>query len=102
MTDNPKLRSNRINLEHSPQYLFCHDEGTCLGRYCTVHNRSDHPMRDFPQNWRWDRNLMERVCPHGIGHPDPDEIYLSRDGRDIHGCCGICCIGSYPAVRIQD
>lgn len=31
--------------------------------------------------------MMERMCPHGIGHPDPDEITLDV----VHGCDG-CCI----------
>lgn len=38
---------------------------------------------------------MERICPHGIGHPDPDEINLDENGRSVHGCCGICCVGAY-------
>ena len=37
---------------------------------------------------------MERICDHGIGHPDPDEFRI-RNGEDdgIHGCDG-CCSGS--------
>jgi hypothetical protein len=47
-------------------------------------------MRAFPQLWRGDKNMMERICSHGIGHPDPDEINLDKNGRGIHGCDGCC------------
>ena len=44
-------------------------------------------MRDWPQHFRDDRGIMERICPHGVGHPDPDD-YLAGDG--MHGCDGCC------------
>lgn len=34
---------------------------------------------------------MERICPHGVGHPDPDCMYAKRD--TVHGCDG-CCLES--------
>jgi len=63
-----------------------HSEEQCKGQPCTIHNRSDHNMRHFPQHWRSDRRIMERICPHGVGHPDPDEI----DPDTTHGCDGCC------------
>jgi len=63
-----------------------HDPAQCAGRPCAVHNPSAHHMRDWPQRWRGDRQMIERLCPCGIGHPDPDD--LNADG--IHGCCGHC------------
>jgi hypothetical protein len=46
-------------------------------------------MRDLPQHYRDDTGLMERTCPHGIGHPDPDGAgspgYIGEHGCD--GCC---------------
>jgi hypothetical protein len=76
-----------------------HDEEDCKNGYCPIHNPSDHPMKKFPTNWRHDRGIMERMCPHGVGHPDPDDIRIQL-GRDkgIHGCDG-CCAGSYTAVQ---
>lgn len=71
-----------------------HDPAACEGRGCCIHHPSDHHMVKWPQNWRDDRGLMERVCPHGIGHPDPDElaykvsIGLRHEG--VHGCDGCC------------
>jgi len=63
-------------------------------RACPIHNLSDHPMRAFPQNFRPDNGLMERVCPHGIGHPDPDSLpFFEEKGiahMGVHGCDGCC------------
>jgi hypothetical protein len=63
-----------------------HDPTTCDGQPCCIHNPSDHHMRTWPQNWRSDRRLMERMCPHGIGHPDPDDLNPNK----VHGCDGCC------------
>lgn len=63
-----------------------HKPDQCLNQYCTIHNFSDHHMVDWPQNWRSDKHMMERICPHGIGHPDPDDINPDKS----HGCDGCC------------
>jgi hypothetical protein len=63
-----------------------------LENSCCIHRRTNHHMRSWPQHWRDDRQIMERLCPaHGVGHPDPDDlkIQLGLDGGD-HGCCGCC------------
>jgi hypothetical protein len=70
-----------------------HEEGQCAGDYCTIHKNSEHRMRDFKQLWRDDRAIMERVCEHGVGHPDPDEIKLRGEhgkAEAVHGCDGCC------------
>lgn len=90
-------RTRLARLEHTGDLLTnTHPYGSCAGEYCTIHHRSDHVMRAFPQQWRSDRMVMERVCPHGVGHPDPDDISLA--GPDaaayaVHGCDG-CCAGA--------
>jgi hypothetical protein len=70
-----------------------HGVDLCVGRPCTIHNPSDHHMRSFPTHWR-DGGIfdikpphMERICPHGVGHPDPDGV---AKGVDVHGCDGCC------------
>lgn len=90
-----------VQLEHSEVVLTkVHEATDCIGPVCSLHNRSDHPMRNFPQHWRSDRFMMERICPHGIGHPDPDDpkISMAPQGEKnyelMHGCDG-CCDGSY-------
>ncbi|WP_125078773.1 hypothetical protein [Mycobacterium sp. P7213] len=92
-----------------------HPMDNCAGRRCVVHNPSDHHMRDWPLVWRNDRGIFERRCPHGIGHPDPDQFEFwaqarkrwrpalsadvidgpyppqnPYDGIGIHGCDGCC------------
>ena len=78
-------------LEHSSISLRTHEEDQCAGESCTIHNRSDHHMRHFPQFYHFGRSIMERKCTHGIGHPDPDEIKIINgmdDGKhDCDGCC---------------
>jgi hypothetical protein len=72
-----------------------HPPERCVGRPCVVHHPSDHHMRGWSLNWRGDSRLMERMCPHGIGHPDPDDMtYQASIGQQncigIHGCDGCC------------
>lgn len=91
-----------------------HSPDVCKGEACVIHNPSDHPMKDFPTHWRPKIEsyeigypLMERICPHGIGHPDPDHITWVRkvrgdksaEGDASHGCDG-CCTGEGPAVEM--
>lgn len=78
------------------QRIYGHTIGVCAGDPCPLHNPSDHHMLRWKQNWRWLppfdlRGIMERVCEHGIGHPDPDD-YKIRNGFDagFHGCDGCC------------
>jgi hypothetical protein len=69
--------------------LNVHEEDKCKEKHCVIHNPSDHVLRDAPTHWREDRRIMERMCEHGIGHPDPDNINM-RDVDWIHGCDGCC------------
>jgi hypothetical protein len=70
---------------------YVHRPDTCKGPNCVIHNPSDHPLRQFPLHWRGDIGLMERICTHGVGHPDPDHLaWDPREGMGIHGCCGCC------------
>jgi len=90
------------------QIVHVHPASDCEGDYCVIHNPSDHCMKDFPTHWRQDRGLMERICPHGIGHPDPDDLDFKKRmaekfGRDashegVHGCDG-CCSGKRFSER---
>lgn len=80
------------------QKMYTHSPDLCRGEVCCIHNRTQHHMREWPQNWRQDRQLMERICPHGVGHPDPDHLtYLERtfgvERRNLeasHRCDGCC------------
>lgn len=77
--------------------LRVHEATACAGRHCAIHNPSDHGMRDWPTHWRDDIQLMERLCEHGVGHPDPDDVaYKESIGAkypySIHGCDGCCSV----------
>lgn len=84
-----------------------HDPEECQGRGCAIHHPSDHHMVTWRLNWRGRDPLsikpphFERICPHGIGHPDPDSsAYLASIGADVgvHGCDG-CCAPAPPLPK---
>ena len=78
--------------------LRTHTKEKCQGRGipCCIHSPSAHHMREWEMNWRSDTGVMERFCPHGIGHPDPDHMAYVRslgqglEWQGIHGCDGCC------------
>lgn len=76
------------------QHITVHSAEDCRGPFCVIHNPSNHFMREFKTHWRNDRMLMERICPHGVGHPDPDHLAFlpasKRQMESIHGCDGCC------------
>jgi hypothetical protein len=76
---------NRVVLEGGEVILNVHPKYRCKGT-CCIHRRTNHHMRSFPQHFREDRGFMERTCPHGVGHPDPDDPFADP----IHGCDGCC------------
>ena len=86
LENNPPL----WNPVDSSRLLTVHDPEKCAGKPCCVHNPSDHHMKDWPQNYLDDTGVTERICPHGIGHPDPDQPWPKDDYRWIHGCDGCC------------
>lgn len=79
-------------------FLRAHKRENCAND-CPLHGPSRHHMIPWPLHWRDDRGIFERICPHGIGHPDPDTMaYIEKTkGRSVyedelvHGCDG-CCI----------
>ena len=74
-----------------------HARDKCAGEHCAFHNPSDHKMVSWKKVIR-ESTLVERICPHGIGHPDPDSLaYLKRSESEenrgalgVHGCDGCC------------
>jgi len=71
-----------------------HSQRECQGRACVIHNPSEHHMRDWPLIWRNDRGIFERICTHGVGHPDPDQrtywCIQNTPWEGVHGC-DFCC-----------
>jgi len=71
-----------------------HKNKDCVG-FCAIHHPSNHHMKNWKFVVRFDRGgLIERICKHGIGHPDPDSLtYLEGIGssdKGVHGCDGCC------------
>jgi hypothetical protein len=82
-----------VTLESGQTLVNVHEEGTCWVDPCCIHTPSNHSMSAFPRLWRDDwGGMMERTCPHGIGHPDPDWLAGKnpKDRFDVHGCDGCC------------
>ena len=79
-----------------PKHLKTHPPEACTGTTCCIHNPSEHKMREWPLNWRSDMGVMERICEHGVGHPDPDHMHYVRgldvglEHQALHGCDGCC------------
>jgi hypothetical protein len=92
--------TNDLIFLHNGRVLETHAESSCLGEFCCIHNPSEHPLDTAPLNWRSDLRLMERICEHGVGHPDPDDLAFKREhlpadiyekyGFELHGCDGCC------------
>lgn len=65
---------------------------------CIFHSPTAHKMSEWPYNLR-ETGLVERMCAHGVGHPDPDSAAFMDDFYGIkkreygymrHGCDGCC------------
>lgn len=100
MDSDPVFASNDAIFLADGTLLKTHHDSMCSGHHCSIHNPSDHPLRDAPLNWRDDYYLMERICPHGIGHPDPDDLAHKKrvmtsgeydnHAFGVHGCDRCC------------
>ncbi len=90
VSDSPKGETLGVFRSHGPS--------DCLGDHpCAIHNTaSDHPLSEAPMFWREDIGLLERICGHGVGHPDFDSskwlASVGQDPRDSHGCDGCCAL----------
>lgn len=88
-----ELESGDVALVENGFLSRVHSASKCAGENCWVHNPSPTHMATWPINWRDDNRTAERLCEHGVGHPDLDDVtYNARLGRDttIHGCDGCC------------
>lgn len=79
-----------VALEHSEVNSSVHSESVCNGTPCPVHHKTDHHMRGMVQSLRPDTGVIERICEHGVGHPDPDSWSYLETWQLVHGCDGCC------------
>lgn len=78
----------KSQLENTDTLIVAHE--LCTG-VCSLHNRTNHHMRSWPQNYRYDVGMMERICEHGIGHYDPDDYKIVHSiEAGWHSCDGCC------------
>lgn len=118
--ESKKVRKNGEGLRaaNKPEYVTgtgqklwrVHLKQDCMHRICDIHNPPQGlPESDWPTHWRADRGLMERICPHGIGHPtkahmeflkEMDAVRGTENAKweGIHGCDG-CCGGNYDTGK---
>jgi len=81
-----------------PGVLVTHDSTECALEFCCIHHPSGHALASAPLRWRNDLQLMERVCVHGIGHPDIDSLVyvnaiygeMAAAYVSVHSCDGCC------------
>lgn len=81
-------------LLESGQELKHHQLEMCSGN-CCLHGTSTYASCRMPRQWRHDKQIIEHVCPHGVGHPCYAGIeYANAMGENIgggvHGCDGCC------------
>jgi hypothetical protein len=82
--------------EYIGELQYVHSPSACSGaRGCAIHNRpSEHPLKNAPMLWRNDRGILERICQHGVGHPDHDSakylVSIGQESQNIHNCDGCC------------
>lgn len=90
------FNGRRLKAVDIGEVFVTHPVSDCTGRRCCIHYPSEHPLWRAPLHWRSDRQIMERICTHGIGHPDPDDMdYRSSIeefglAEGVHGCDGCC------------
>jgi len=79
--------------------LRTHGSYQCAGDHCTIHNPSMHALAHLPQHWG--AGYVERVCPHGVGFIDPDEVRLPETWVRMCQECGISQDAKEGVVRRQ-
>lgn len=86
--------------------ISIHNPTQCAGRPCVFHNPSDHALSKAKVSYNESLHRVERVCSHGIHHPDVDEVVKVYDGFGEtealkfakHNDCDGCCLGGYARL----
>jgi len=66
-----------------------HAADSCIGT-CPFHKPTEHSMSDWPSTFNWDMMRLDRVCEHGLHHPDPDTPQeLCSVEHECDGCCEV-------------
>lgn len=64
------------------------------GPGCAGDHPGEHHMGRWPLVWRPRLGYCDRICPHDVGHPDPDDVVRAQavGGVDTEHACDGCCI----------
>ncbi len=84
-----------IHVLESGQSILTHGLRTCRGTpWCAIHVPQPGPWESWPRLWRDDRMMMERICPHGVGHPAAEQTEWSQQqGISLDHGCDMCPCG---------
>lgn len=93
----PELRQDLIS-QRDGSLLATHPADRCEGRNCVIHNPSDHALKDAPIDWDPGTRRTNRICTHGVHHPDPDHLsfvyetygmfeWMQHKHHRCDGCC---------------
>lgn len=101
---NGRFKGNTYIALGGEKWRNVHSADQCGNETCVIHNPSNHVMRNWRMHLR-ETGLVERMCEHGIGHPDPDSAAYfdshgpvgSRGTWTVHGCDG-CCTDQYGTL----
>lgn len=72
-----------------------HDKDFCAGQICVMHNPINGDFRRLLLVWENNVKRYERVCEHGVTHPDPSQFAFWRaTGQEQLGThpCDRCCL----------
>lgn len=84
MDHTPVFKHNDAVFLPDGTLLQTHHESRCVGNFCSIHNPSDHPLRDAPQLWDPRFRSIYRLCTHGHVHPDVDDFMFKwRSGLSL-------------------
>lgn len=104
MDSTPLFRHRDVVFLPDGTLLQTHSPSQCVGNFCSIHNPSDHPLRDAPQLWDGRFKAIYRLCSHGHVHIDVDDftfkVRLALPPAvlaliSVHDCDGCC---HWPAV----
>lgn len=90
-------KENTFSLPDGTTLYNVHERSDTCEQSCVIHNPLTNHMSDWQLHWRNDRGIFERICPHGIGHPEPSQYpywdATHQGHQKVHGCDGCCVSG---------